>query len=383
MKYHDPYYQNLTINEQVFLQNVQTLKAFYQKPLGVVVKGHAYGHDLLTGSKLFVKAGISRLICYHLSDAVTLRKKYNNISILLIGPVSKDEIAVCSQYTIELTIWNLSFWKQIQEKVKEKESGRYKLSLHFEIETGMYRTGIEPDEMKLHLRDIVRQKEIQLVGFCTHLSGADEPENIDRVRGQINVFRNFKSDLQKSQLANKKDLEWHGPNSAGLLLDDADVFTNARTGILAYGFFPSVYSKSLWPSDKFPLPEPAIEWKSRIAGFQTIPGNRYTGYGKTHQTQQERHTVMIPTGYGDGFPRSLSNQWKIKIGQAYYPIIGRVNMNQIIVDVTDLPNDLSEQEVTLIEAGGPWGWASAAKKSGRFIYELLSGISPKIKRKVI
>ncbi|GEM_PF-926677 len=382
MKHHASYYQSLIINEKIFLQNIRTLQVYYKKPLGVVVKGHAYGHDLLTAAKLFVKAGVGRLICYHLSDAITLRKQHNQLSILLIGPISRKNIEQCKEYNIELTIWELSFWESIQKVIPRIESSGEPLKLHFEIETGMHRTGIPPDEIKQKIGDLFRHPQIQCLGFCTHLSGADESDNIDRVHSQIQVFRNFRAEIEKEHPQIKGKLEWHGPNSAGLMIEHADVFTSARTGILAYGFFPSPYALSRWPSDQYPAPKPAIEWKSRIAGRQRIPNGQFTGYGKTHKTSHEVDTVMIPTGYGDGFPRSFSNRWKIKIGREYWPIIGRVNMNQIIVDVSGLPFRPEETEVTLISADGPFGWDAAAEQSGRFIYELLTGISPKIERQV-
>lgn len=382
MKPHADYYQSLTIDEKVFLKNVSLLQDYFQKPLGVVVKGHAYGHGLLEAAQLFVKAGVKRLICYHLSDAITLRERYSKISILLIGPVELSDLEDCAKLRIELTIWSLSFLKAVREYFDKSLPGHPTLGVHLEIETGMYRTGILPEEVWKERKDIFEHPRVQLVGFSTHLSGADEKENIDRVKAQVGVFRSFQGRIKDILPHRWQDLEWHGPNSAGLMLKNLDVFTHSRVGILAYGFFPSAYSRSLWPADS-EAPTPALEWISSIAGYQEIPADKYTGYGQTHKTSEGTETVMIPTGYGDGFPRALSNNWCVEINGHPCPVIGRVNMNQIIADVSGREIPKSEKTVKLIQASGDFDWYWAAERSGRFIYESLTGISPKIIRHIV
>lgn len=381
MNMHASYYQSILINEVIFLQNVQILKDYYQKPLGVVVKGGAYGHGLLTASRLFVKAGIQRLICYHLSDAHCLREAFPNISILLIGPIEMRNVEACRRNHIEITIWDFSFLEKVQQHAKKAPADIPNLKIHIELETGMNRTGIEPNCIYSNVNCIFTTDRIEVIGFCTHISGADEKSNLDRVKSQIENFGSFKATIEKLRPKTSQNLEWHGPNSAALI-SRPKVFTHARVGILAYGFFPSSFSRSQWPKS-FPPPRPSIQWQSRVAGSQVVPANQYTGYGKTYKTSRITRTIMLPTGYGDGFPRALSNNWKVNIDGHLCPIIGRVNMNQIIVDVSELNEILHDSPVTLIQANGEFDWYRAAEKSNHFIYELLTRISPKIPRMVI
>ncbi|NBB88582.1 MAG: alanine racemase [Bacteroidetes bacterium] len=380
MNMHASYYQSILINEVVFLQNVQILKDYYQKPLGVVVKGGAYGHGLLTASRLFVKAGIQRLICYHLSDAQGLREAFPNISILLIGPIEMSDVEACRRNNIEITIWDYSFLEKVQQYAEKAPIDIPNLKIHIELETGMNRTGIKPNCIYSNLNRIFSKNRTDVIGFSTHISGADEKDNLDRVKKQIKNFGSFKVTIEKLRPRTFQDLEWHGPNSAALILRPK-VFTHARLGILAYGFFPSSFSRSQWPKS-FPSPRPSIQWQSRVAGSQVVPANQYTGYGKTHKTSRVTRTLMLPTGYGDGFPRALSNNWKVNIDGHLCPIIGRVNMNLIIVDVSELNKISHDSQVTLIQAKGDFDWYRAAEKSNHFIYELLTRISPKIPRLV-
>ena len=378
---HSEYYQQLIIHEKIFLNNLRILQEYYQKPLGVVVKGNAYGHGLLETARLFVKAGIARLICYHLADAVTLRAHYPELSLLLIGPITLEEVEICRKQRIELTIWDLSFYKAVLNRASQRSPEERKISVHIEIETGMHRTGIQMVGLLTEAKELIADERINLLGFSTHLSGADEEENVDRVYEQIQNFKIFKRKWQEMQSFQNREWQWHGPNSAGLLVETADIFTHARVGILAYGFFPSTYSQSRWPAGR-ERPEPALEWTSRIAGYQYIPRGRFSGYGKSYKTKKALQTVMIPTGYGDGFPRGLSNDWCVKIEGIFCPVIGRVNMNQIIVDISEVRLNEKEASVTLIERNGEYDWYSASKRSGRFIYELLTGISTKITRRI-
>lgn len=381
MNIHASHYQSIIINEGVFLQNVRILKDFYQNPIGVVVKGGAYGHGLLTASRLFVKAGIQRLICYHLSDALCLREAFPNISLLLIGPIEISDVEACKRENIEVTIWDFSFLEKIEQSESKNPHDTHTLKIHIELETGMNRTGIEIDCLYPKLDSIFSENRTKVIGFCTHISGADEEENLDRVENQLENFGNFKAYIEKLYPVASKNLEWHGPNSAALL-SKPKVFTHARLGLLAYGFFPSWFSRSQWPKT-LPQPQPSIKWQSRVAGSQLIPANQYTGYGKTYKTSKVTRTIMLPTGYGDGFPRALSNNWKVAVEGQLCPIIGRVNMNQIIVDVSGINEISDDSPVCLIQSEGDFDWYRAAEKSNHFIYELLTRISPKIPRQVI
>jgi alanine racemase len=376
MKIHSAHYQRLTIDKQQFLRNIELLKQTATQPLHVVVKGNAYGHDLLTASSLFVEAGIERLITYHLSDALMLRKKYPDLSLLLIGPIELGDIAVCRAQNIEITVWDLPFLTTIRKVVQTQSSEWPSLRIHIEIETGMYRTGIVPADIFSLENEVFESVHYEIAGFCTHLSGADEPENIGRVQEQIEIFSSFRNEMMRRI---QREFEWHGPNSAALALDTTQVFTHCRVGLLAYGFFPSSYARKLW-SPTAEVPKPSLKWYSNVAGKHRIPADKFTGYGKTHKTVSPTTTLMVPTGYGDGFPRSLSNRWEVEIQSQYFRIIGRVNMNQIVIKVReDLKLD-DDQEVCLIDREGANDWYAAARLSDRFIYELLSNISTKIPR---
>lgn len=367
-------YQWLEIDKQQFIHNVKILQTHVHPEIAAVVKGNAYGHDLMTAVELFKEAGIKRFCTYHPHHALALKKKYPEDQVIAMGPVRMDRIAEMVAAGVELYVWDLPF---VDHLISESKQWSSEAQIHLEAETGMNRTGLPLKKIPALIEKIEKAPHLKLKGICTHFSGADEQDNLDRVHDQLEKWNELKK-LVSGYI--DRELDWHGANSSASLIMPEDTFTFARLGLLLYGFFPADYSKNIWPQD-IEAPFPALTFKGRTCGRNVIPENEYTGYGKTFKAEDNTPSMIIPIGYADGLPRALSHQWSVKMNGDTLPTLGRINMNMTIVQS---PPDRAgtQNEIVLIDRHPPFDWYEASKVSGRFIYELLTSLSAEIPRVV-
>ncbi|MGN1150896.1 MAG: alanine racemase [Lachnospiraceae bacterium] len=249
------------------------------------------------------------------------------------------------------------------------------VKVHIKVDTGMTRVGIRPDESGLAFVDKVLHTEgIELEGIFTHFARADETDK-SCARKQLDRFREFIRQIEKSfdySIPVK-----HCSNSAGIVeLPEANMDV-VRAGITLYG---------LWPSDEVsrdivPL-KPALTLKSHIVYIKEVDEGVAISYGGTYVTPKKMRVATIPVGYGDGYPRGLSNKGHVLIRGKKAPILGRVCMDQFMVSVEDIPDAQEGDEVTLIGADGAEQitMEELGGLSGRFNYELACNLGKRIPR---
>ncbi len=249
------------------------------------------------------------------------------------------------------------------------------VKVHIKVDTGMTRVGIRPDESGLAFVDKVLHTEgIELEGIFTHFARADETDK-SCARKQLDRFREFIRQIEQSfdySIPVK-----HCSNSAGIVeLPEANMDV-VRAGITLYG---------LWPSDEVsrdivPL-KPALTLKSHIVYIKEVDEGVAISYGGTYVTPKKMRVATIPVGYGDGYPRGLSNKGHVLIRGKKAPILGRVCMDQFMVSVEDIPNAQEGDEVTLIGADGAEQitMEELGGLSGRFNYELACDLGKRIPR---
>lgn len=249
------------------------------------------------------------------------------------------------------------------------------VKVHIKVDTGMTRVGIRPDESGLAFVDKVLHTEgIELEGIFTHFARADETDK-SCARKQLDRFREFIRQIEETfdySIPVK-----HCSNSAGIVeLPEANMDV-VRAGITLYG---------LWPSDEVsrdivPL-KPALTLKSHIVYIKEVDEGVAISYGGTYVTPKKMRVATIPVGYGDGYPRGLSNKGYVLIRGKKAPILGRVCMDQFMVSVEDIPNAQEGDEVTLIGADGAEQitMEELGKLSGRFNYELACDLGKRIPR---
>lgn len=250
-----------------------------------------------------------------------------------------------------------------------------KAKVHVKVDTGMGRVGITPDETGIKfIKELMQYENIEIEGIFTHFAKADEEDKTATYQ-QLSLFLNFVKDIEE-QLGLHIPLK-HCANSAGILEIPQTHMDIVRAGIAMYGLAPSDEVRM----DVISL-TPALSWYSRIVFIKTIHEGQSVSYGGTFTATKDTRVATIPVGYGDGYPRSLSNKGYVLIHGKKAPILGRVCMDQFMVDVTDIPEAKEDDKVTLLGCDGEMQISAEllGDMSGRFNYELICDIGKRVPR---
>lgn len=255
-----------------------------------------------------------------------------------------------------------------------KKAGK-PVRVHIKVDTGMNRVGITPDREGLSfVKELMRHKEIQIEGIFTHFARADE---LDKTTAW-EQFRTFESFIHmiEEELSLEIPVK-HCANSAGILEMPRTGMDVARAGIALYGLAPSDEVQR----DIVPL-KPAMSLYSHIVYIKTIHAGQSVSYGGTFTAQDDMRIATIPVGYGDGYPRSLSGKGHVLIHGKKAPILGRICMDQFMVDVSHIPEAGEDDRVVLIGADGEERITAEelGEMSGRFHYELICDLGKRIPR---
>ena len=249
------------------------------------------------------------------------------------------------------------------------------VKIHIKVDTGMSRIGIRPDESGLaFVRKCVETPGIEIEGLFTHFAKADEADKAS-ARKQLETFLAFAGQIEE-RLGIRIPVR-HCSNSAGIVeLKEANLDV-VRAGITLYGLWPSCEVKK----DIVSL-HPVLSLKSRIVYIKELEAGMPVSYGGTFVAKEPMQVATIPVGYGDGYPRSLSNKGHVLIHGKKAPILGRVCMDQFMVDVTGIPEAAQGDEVTLIGSDGEESitMEDLGELSGRFNYELACCLNKRVPR---
>lgn len=247
--------------------------------------------------------------------------------------------------------------------------------VHIKVDTGMNRIGITPDEAGLEfLEELTKRKEIEIEGIFTHFARADEADKSD-ARRQLERFLRFVAAAEE-RLNLKVPLK-HCANSAAILEMPEAALDLARAGIAMYGLYPSD------EVDRSTVElRPALSLHSRIVYIKTVYAGQSVSYGGTFTAQRDMRVATVPLGYGDGYPRKLSGKGFVLIRGKRAPILGRICMDQFMVDVTEIPEAAEDDGVVLLGTDGEETVSAEelGELSGRFHYELICDLGRRIPR---
>ncbi len=264
------------------------------------------------------------------------------------------------------------FREDMLEQLNEaaKKAGK-KIKVHVKVDTGMGRIGIAPDESGLaFIEKLLTYSDLELEGIFTHFARADELDK-SNAKEQLMRFQNFANEAEK-RFQIKIPLK-HCSNSAGILEIPEANMDLVRAGITLYGLYPSdEVSKNVVPL------KPVLSLHSHVVYVKDVRPGQSISYGGTFTADRPMRVATIPVGYGDGYPRSLSSKGFVKIRGKEAPILGRVCMDQFMVDVSDIPECQNGDEVTLI--GDGITAEHLGDLSGRFNYELVCDLGKRIPR---
>lgn len=303
-------------------------------------------------------------------EGIVLRRHGIRKPILILGRSFSEEYEQIVEWNLQPAVCSYEAAEQLS---RIAESMDKELQLHIKIDTGMSRIGYQVTEQSAReIWQISQLNRLRIQGIFTHFAKADEKDK-SHVRGQMSLFHEMLSLLEKRGI--EIPLK-HCSNSAGIM-DLPEMNLDAvRAGIILYGLLPSdeVNKESL-------RLQPVLELKSRISHIKTLEPGRTISYGGTYEVRHTQRIATVPVGYGDGYPRSLSNKGYVLIHGRRAHICGRVCMDQFMVDVTDIPAEEGDT-VTLIGNDGEEKLTMEilGEMSGRFNYEFACDLGKRIPR---
>lgn len=283
-----------------------------------VVKSNAYGHGAIELSRVAIENGINKLAVAFVEEALELREAGVKIPIIVFNYFDPEYSKEVLANDLTITIYSEQQFKRIKERVPEG------LKVHLNVDTGMRRLGPDVESALKLAKDIVDSGYF-LEGVYTHFAVADERDESFSLR-QLRDFRRFLESIRKIGITIPII---HVANSAGALRFNCSEFDYARIGIASYG---------LQPSEAFQINElePVLSWKSVVSYVKKLKKGDSISYGRTFIARKEMTVATVPVGYGDGYNRKLSNRGEVLIGGKRCKILGRVCMDQFVVDVSHL-----------------------------------------------
>lgn len=340
------------------------------KLLGVV-KANAYGHGAVPVAS-YLENQVDYFATATIEEAIELREHGISAPILILGYVSPSQYSDLVEYDITQTIDSYA-----QALALEKEAARQnrKAKAHLAVDTGMTRIGFQVTEHDAdEAAKIADLPHIELEGMFTHFSCADQ-EDKTYCSMQMEKYDKMTELLAKRGVTIPLR---HICNSAGIMEFDDHRFEMVRSGIITYGIYPSEEVKK----ERLDL-IPALSWKSHVIHVKEVGPGIGVSYGATYVTEKPMTRIAtVSAGYADGYPRALSNQGCVLIHGKKAPIIGRICMDQMMVDVTDIPDVQVEDVVTLVGTDGDETITieEIANPAARFDYEMLCDISSRVTR---
>ena len=304
-----------------------------------VVKADAYGHGLPQTAARLMHAGADLFAVANISEAITVRDLGPGWPILLLSPLLPEEDRYLAEYDLTATVSSAG---EVDRFDAVGRTARCKISVHLKIDTGMGRLGVWHEEAAAIYDRISAAPNLQLAGVFTHFASADDAAFTAEQR------RDFLAALVRFRGLDFNQIFVHADNSAGIeTMSGASPFNAVRIGLLQFGILP--HPRSLLAQART---EPVFSFRTRVGLVKRLPGGQTISYGRTHTLSHDTTVAVLCAGYADGIPRSVSNRAHVLIRGRCCPVLGRVTMDQTIVDVTHVEGVACGDEVLLV---GPQG----------------------------
>ncbi|KAF1085363.1 Alanine racemase [Sporotomaculum syntrophicum] len=366
MDYHTPVWSEINVN--ALAHNIRQLRNITspQAELMAVVKANAYGHGAEQVARIALASGATQLGVARVSEGLELRKAGIDAPILVLGFTVPEEYSLLLDNNLIQTVYNVEIARGLSATASRANK---KALVHIKVDTGMGRLGFLPDRSGMRdILEIARLPHLELAGIFTHFATADSRDK-SYARLQWQEFIGFMADLARA------GIEFpcrHAANSAAILDMPETHLDMVRAGIAVYGVWPSseVVNRNL---DL----RPVMAVKSRIAHIKQVPAGFGVSYGATYITPAPTVIATIPVGYADGYSRLLSSRGEVLIHGRRMPVIGRICMDQFMVDVGNIPNAEPGDEVVLLGRQGSEEITAddIAEKIGTISYEVLCAIN--------
>lgn len=361
------------IDLDAICRNIQNVKKKVGTDTKVmaVIKTDAYGHGAVPVARALADIGTDAFAVATAEEAVELRSAGISEPILILGYVFPEDFPQLLKKDITLTVFQYETAKTLSDCA---QTLGICAKVHIKMDTGMGRIGFLPNRESLaQIEKIAALPALSLEGIFTHFACADAADKTSCNR-QKQQFLDFLHALDARGIRIPCR---HMCNSAGIIEFSDGFLDMVRSGIMTYGLYPSEEVQKA----SFPL-SPALQLKSHVSFVKTVDKGFSVSYGSTYTTHRETVIATVPVGYGDGYPRALSNVGRVLVHGQFAPIIGRVCMDQFMADVTDIPNVRTGDCVTLIGTDGQnqIPVEEVADLAHSFNYELCCSINKRVPR---
>jgi len=352
----------IELSESAFLNNLRFLK-WYLNPntrLSAVVKGNAYGHSFDQFIPMAEKAGVRHFSVFSLEEAWNVKSLISHDSdVMIMGSVPDNALEWVINAGIEVYVFEMERLKAILQTAKNLGK---KARIHLEFETGMNRTGLLPSLLP-DIHQLLSEFDgyYTIEGVCTHYAGAESSANFLRVREQIKTFGRIVREVKSAGIHPKVI---HSACSAAALSYPSTQMDMVRIGIALYGYWPTretfmhyalAGNQDDLGKDPVQSEDPlkrVLSWKSHVMSTKLVPAGQFIGYGTSYLAGIPTKIAAVPVGYAYGFTRNLSNLGRVIVGGKRTSVVGVVNMNMMLIDVTETPEVKRGDEVVLIGRQG-------------------------------
>ncbi|MBD3277251.1 MAG: alanine racemase [Candidatus Aegiribacteria sp.] len=340
-----------------------------------VVKSNAYGHGVREIASLLPSA--DWFAVNSLDEGLELRELGIERPVLLLGHVLLDRLKEAVEAGLRLTVYNVETLQRLEKILDGGEVAR----VHIKIETGTGRQGVLPRKVLDFFRIATETSGVELEGISTHFANIEDTLNHDYAERQLAVFREVLCELEEHSM---RPPVVHTACTAAAILFPKTHFNMLRTGIGIYGLWPSRETFLSARTSDVPVPQlrPVLTWKTRIVQIKELPQGSYIGYGCTYRTNRRTRLGVLPVGYADGYDRMCGNTAHVLVKGKRAPLLGRVCMNLVMVDLTEIPEAGLEDEVVLLgkSEGETVSAEIMAEWTGTINYEVVTRISPFLPR---
>lgn len=331
-----PVWAEIDLDKIAFnMRNIKKLAK--DKEVMAVIKADAYGHGAVEIAEVLLENGASRFAVAIITEAIELRESGIKAPIMTLGytPIEFGEDLI--KYDIEQTVYDLEYARQLSEIALKMGK---KAKIHIALDTGMGRIGFMPDDNSLNeVLEIASLYGIEIVGIFTHFSTADE-EDKEYTNYQFSKIQNFIKMLSN----NGVNIPIKHVSNSGAIIDSPETYLDAvRAGIILYGYYPSDEVNKERLSIK-----PALTLKAKIGHVKKLEKDMYISYGRTFKTERDSIIATLPIGYADGYSRLLSGKAKVIVNGKVANVVGRICMDQCMIDVTDVGEVKVGDEVIIL-----------------------------------
>ncbi|HEX7801266.1 MAG TPA: alanine racemase [Pseudoxanthomonas sp.] len=352
--------------------NLRALHSHTGVPVMGIVKANAYGHGLVPVALHLEAQGIAQLGVAFVEEGLALRRAGVKVPILVLGGIHAPQVTQFLIHDLEVTVSSIDKLRQVEQAA---ESIGRKAVIHLKIDTGMERIGVHSESAAAFIEAAVASRWCTVKGVYSHLACSDDPssamtaEQLQRFLAACSHFERIGAPMPLRHLA----------NSGGVLHFPETWLDMVRPGIALYGVMPDPASRATVAL------KPALSLVSSVVYFKVVGAGRTVSYGATWTAKADTRVITLPIGYGDGYPRALSSRGQVLVRGQRHPIIGRICMDQFMVDIGPAGTAYNGDEVVLIGRQGDAAidCEAVAQAAGTIPYEILTGLNQRIPREYL